>query len=209
MVVSHLTVSVNEDARKAAVLSYLSWNICSFLVFMSCSCPQDWSRVLKRVSFLFKLICFKKQTFLAGVLAVDDKQLTLQWPYSSALTWGNTCTERVVSTGCELNKVSVTSCVPVQCVIITHSFSLQSKSFFFSSLCCSFPSMFPPNCRLSFLTFPSVCFSLFVFPAGEGRPASCPAWRTCSSTPSQRARRKSLHTNSPQWVVRTGNIAQD
>lgn len=143
---------------------------------MSCFCPQDWSRVLKRVSFLFKLICFKKQTFLAGVLAVDNKQLTLQWPYSSALTWGNTCTERVVSTGCELNKVSVTSCVPVQCVIITHSFSLRSKSFFFSSLCCSFPSMFPPNCRLSFLTFLSVCvfLSLCFLQEKEGRHPAQP-----------------------------------
>lgn len=177
---------------------------------MSCSCPQDWSRVLKRVSFLFKLICFKKQTFLAGVLAVDNKQLTLQWPYSSALTWGNTCTERVVSTGCELNKVSVTSCVPVQCVIITHSFSLRFKKLFLLLPLLQFPLHVSTQLSTFFSHFSvGVCFSLFVFPAGEGRPASCPAWRTCSSTPSQRARRKSLHTNSPQWVVRTGNIAED
>lgn len=70
--------------------------------------------------------------------------------------------------------------------IITHNFSFTVVHLFIY-LCCRF---------CYFLNFP--CF--ICSPAGEGRQASCPVWRTCSSTPSQRARIKSQRTNSPQWV---------
>ncbi|MEQ2184391.1 hypothetical protein GOODEAATRI_007505 [Goodea atripinnis] len=71
------------------------------------------------------------------------------------------------------------------------------------------PLVFIPRCfclqrvLLPLLQLPSMfpsCSCLCAFPAGEERQASCPAWRICSSTPSQRDRKRCQHTSSPQCV---------
>lgn len=85
----------------------------------------------------------------------------------------------------------------------------SEKAFSSPSAAAPPPSPPPPVCPhfhhssslWSYFSHLSVSACLFLLPAGEERRASCPAWRICCSTPSQRAKKKSLHTNLPQWVI--------